>query len=194
MAWKFSKLLKPLGIIWSGLRSGRFWSVIVFFAVIIPAIVGNYFQLTDMGLNWLLALITAVPVELGGQFLSVYNGYLAYQEGLDVRNLVLLVTAVSSAITLWWYSVFWKSFARFLEGDNLSPMFIYLIGFVIFGLMMVVAVMVDMFALDQSIQRFSGITYWFENPDESRMAMDYLYNESVNHSMENRSNSTGGLP
>lgn len=191
------KLARPFALGFKFLKSSRFWSVLVFSTVIAPAVYGGYKQLVGFGLEWYFAFPSSIAVELGGQFLTVFNGYMAFaNQGITVSNSALLISSVSALFTLLWVVSFWRIFVTFFFGKDAPPIGIYLVGLVLFLSLMLITLLIDTYVLSENVTRLSGMTYWFENPEDAKSMAEFLYDQGVNSTMGNSSiggNMSGGL-
>ncbi|MCU4754507.1 hypothetical protein OB919_21480 [Halobacteria archaeon AArc-curdl1] len=181
----------------------KLWLVVVLVVGLLPEILGSYNFLTGEGVEWYFALPSAIGLQFGGAILDLITGLEGLATGSDHHEALLLIGMLLSLTSILWYIYFWHLANRFAEGANLSTLWIVGMGALFFLLCIVIALLVDQHVLADETIRYSGITYFIDDPGGALEPIGQWFGEAaeppegvnetdpINNTEDN--NFTGGL-
>lgn len=199
-AWKLLRLLgriplKPLVVLWLIFKKTGLWIPIVLTVLLYPSIRGQYTYLTvEHGVHPVIGVVGAFGAELGGAIFALWNTLPLLVQGTSFEIAVLLLGASTALMNVVAYFYMWHFSLKVLEGDNLSPLTIHLIGGLVLTLLVVIAVLIEFYVLPVDAGRLPGMTYYLSNPElfldlGGGEAVNQSVNETVNQSI-NATNTT----
>ncbi|MFU1780278.1 hypothetical protein ACM16X_02730 [Haloarcula japonica] len=150
-----------------GLRKLGLYSWLIFFLSVVPGVVGSYQFLISEGVEWYFAVPASVGIEFGGILFNVINAF--YQlEGAGILAAAIIVGGIlSSLANFLWGVVIWYKVNKAIEGQNLSALYIGLIGSLFLFLCVVFTLVIDQYVLADGVRRLSGMTYVLSSPGEA---------------------------
>lgn len=169
--------------------------VILFVLFVLPEFLGTYGYLVANGVDWYLAIPSAIGVEAGGSLFTIANNIVTMAEGAGPFSyLTLAVGTVNSFTSFLWYAYVWYRFLAFLQ--SMSPITKITLGILFLVLTIVITLLVDQYILTGEQLRVSGMTYFLEDPRGSAQPILDLLNielENATNETINNTNNTSGL-
>lgn len=165
---------KPIIILFKMLKSSSLILVFLFFVMVVPSIMGTYSYLQYHDVPWYFAVFSSIGIEFGGPIFTILNSLEAYHYAAGPVEKILVLLGIPSAILgAAWFFFGWHRINRFVEGRDLSPMWVHGLGIVFLSMAVVIALMTDQYMLPEESLRVSGLTYFFNSP---RAALEPLLN------------------
>lgn len=181
--------LKSPFLLYAYLKKSGLWFPIALFLNVIPSIIGTYQFYTSEGVPFFISIPTAIGSEFGGALVTVISLAQSYMSGTGVSKYVALVSLISPLVSVLFMWGAFVGYAKFQEGQNVSKSGIWKATALFFGLTMVLTMTVDMYALDDDVDRRSGLVYFAENWENNTEAfLDSPYTqEAINRTAPDES-------
>jgi len=133
--------------------------LIVFFVFfILPSMAGTFYFLLSQDLHPVVAVPATVGMTLGGAPMEIWNVVQSIPNAYPVEILFMIVGLFDSIHRLVFFGLMWFKINRFVGGKNISGFWILLLGLLVFLLSLIIALVVDVYAL-KGVRRLPGLTY-----------------------------------
>ncbi len=140
------------------------WRLIFsFLFILIPDMVGYFVLLTSYGVHPVVAVPASIGLEFGGAPLTLYNSIMALPKAGGVEAIWILIAMVPAFLSMAAFFIVWVKLNNAVEGRNISPLWTWTLGFLVFGLLFVIALLTELYILPMDAPRVGGLAYAFSN-------------------------------